>query len=61
MKKSAWEVLCDGRVCCSRRMGLTQQQAQNKVDNETREGAPLKGHNWTIRRVPLSDPKETPQ
>lgn len=33
----AWEVLQNGRVVCSYRMGLTEQQAANKVENENRQ------------------------
>lgn len=33
-----WEVWQGQTLICSRRMGLTESQARNKVDNERRRG-----------------------
>ena len=50
MKRYVWEVLCDGTVCWSKGMRLTKRQAQGKVNNEKSVHAPLRHHQWTIRR-----------
>jgi hypothetical protein len=44
----AWEVLQNGTVVCSDRMGLTKQQALNKIENENRISP---GSSWSIRQA----------
>ena len=50
----AWEVLQNGTVVCSYRMGLTRRQALNKIENEHRRdmdsGISSRGSSWSIRQ-----------
>jgi hypothetical protein len=46
-----YEVLQGRTVVCSAKMGLTKQQAKNKIENERRRM--LGGNDWSIRAVPV--------